>query len=147
VNHGTFMAIMKIHVHSRHSCHLMSLGAFHVIHANSCYSCKFMLFMQIHVIHANSCYSCQFMSFKSFISIQVIHLNSSHSSQFMSFISIHVIHLNSGHPRFLSFNFFWKFSKVGGEGKGGQICLPKPSATALLSGRRQKVHILNNIYF
>jgi hypothetical protein len=34
------------------------------------------------------------------------------------------------------------FSKVGieggGEARGGQICLPKPSATASLSGRRQK---------
>jgi hypothetical protein len=34
---------------------------------------------------------------------------------------------------------FQKFTKVGREGgRGGQICLPRPSATALLSGRRQK---------
>jgi hypothetical protein len=35
---------------------------------------------------------------------------------------------------------FRKFRKVGREGRArGQICLPKPSATALLSGRRQQV--------
>jgi hypothetical protein len=39
------------------------------------------------------------------------------------------------------------FSKVrrGGEGRGGgQIGLPKPLATALLSGRRQKCNFLFN---
>jgi hypothetical protein len=40
-------------------------------------------------------------------------------------------------------DFSWNSVKSGGEGgreggEGGQICLPKPSATALLSGRRQK---------
>jgi hypothetical protein len=65
----------------------------------------------------------------------------------MSFMSIHVnsckfmsIYVNSCHSFVMSFDIglFRKFSKVGEGGGGDQICLPRPSATAPLSGRRQK---------
>jgi hypothetical protein len=96
--------------------HFMS---FYVISGNLGHSC---LFMSFHVI------SCHFMSFHviscHFMSFRVI------SCHIMSF---HVISSVIGLLR-------PAFDKVGrgGQGRGGQICLPKPSATALLSGRRQK---------
>jgi hypothetical protein len=59
-----------------------------------------------------------------------IHVN---SCQCMSFMSIHVIHVNSC-------NVSFDFSGISVKWRGGicQICLPRPSATASLSGRRQK---------
>jgi hypothetical protein len=66
--------------------------------------------------------SCQFMPF---MSIYAIHVNSCHSCQFMPFRSFFI-------------GLFRNFSKVGGGREGGQISLPRPSATVLLSGQRQK---------
>jgi hypothetical protein len=65
---------------------------------------KFMSFMSIHVIDVISCCSAKFMS-------------------------IHVIHVNSCHSSHVSFYLFGNSVKQGG-GRGGQICLPRPSATA-----------------
>jgi hypothetical protein len=98
----------------------------HVVDVKSCHSCQIVLFCQIksfvsnHVIHVKSCHSCQIMSF---MSNHVILVKSCHSYQIMSIMS--VIWAFTGQA----------FTKVG---RGSQICLPMPSATASLSGRRQK---------
>jgi hypothetical protein len=106
----------------------------HVIHANSC---RIMLFHVNYVIHV-IVHSCQFTSLMAFIVIElhfmqipVIQANSCYSSKFMLFMSIHVI---------LS-----KVEKKVDEGREGQICLTRPSVTALLSGRKQKCTI--NFFF
>ena len=95
----------------------MSFMSIYLIHVMSCH---FMSFMSIHVIHVLSGHSCQFMSFMS------IHFNSCHSCQFMPFMSCVI-------------GLFRKFSKVGRGGREDQICLPRPSSTASLSGQRQKL--------
>jgi hypothetical protein len=93
--------------------------------------------MSNQVIHVKLCHSCQIMS------NHVIHVKSCHSCQNMS---NHVSHLLFG-------PFPCKHSvKSGGEGRvgegrggeGGQIDLPKLSATASLSGRRQK-HVTGSL--
>jgi hypothetical protein len=65
------------------------------------------------------------------MSKHVIHVKSCQLCQIMSFMSNHAIH-----------DFSRNSVKSGGQGRGGegggQIGLPKPSATASLSGRRQK---------
>jgi hypothetical protein len=80
--------------------------------------------MSNHVIHVKSCHSCQIMSF---MSNHVIHVK---SCQIMSFMSNHAIH-----------DFSRNSVKSGGREGGGVKYVflnPKPSATALLSGQRQK---------
>jgi hypothetical protein len=84
-----------------------------------------MSFMSNHVIHVKSCYLCQIMTF---MSNHVMHVKSCHSCQIISFMSW-VIGL---------FRKFTKVGREGGRGEGGQICLPRPLATASLSGRRRK---------
>jgi hypothetical protein len=60
---------------------------------------------------------------------------SCNSSEFMSIhvISFHVIHVIC----------HWAFLKIQKNGEGGQIYLPRPSATASMSGRRQIQQITN----
>jgi hypothetical protein len=86
----------------------------HVINVKSCHSCQIMSFMPNHVIHVKSCHSCQIMSF---MSNHVIHVKSCHSSCHGSLV------------------FSRNSLKLGGR---GVKCLPRPLATALLLGRRQK---------
>jgi hypothetical protein len=90
---------------------------------------KLIAFMSIHVIHVNSC---------QFMSIHVIHINSCHSCQFMSFISIHVIHVLLCHSSHLSMTFSTN-SEKSGQGREGQICLPKPSATVFAVRPKAKI--------
>jgi hypothetical protein len=106
-------------------------------HVNSCHSSQVMLFVSIHAIYVNSSHSCQFMPF---MSIHAIHVNSCHSCQFMPFMSIHTIHVNSCHSSHLSLDFSVNSVKWGARwaGRVSRICLPRPSATALLSGRKGK---------
>jgi hypothetical protein len=111
-----------IRVKSCHSCQIMSFMSNHVIHVKTCHSCQNMSFMSNLVIHVKSCHSCQIMSFMSNL------VNYVKSCQIMSFMSNSAIH-----------DFSRNSVKSGGQGRGGgQIGLPKPSATASLSGRRQK---------
>jgi hypothetical protein len=108
-----------------------------VFHIKSRYSCQIMSFMSNHVIHLKSCHSSQIMTFMSFISnhvFHVIHVKSCHSCQIMSFMSNHVKSFMSCVIR----TFQVKIHLRREEGGEGQICLPRPSATALLSCRRQK---------
>jgi hypothetical protein len=95
-------------------CNSRHVKSFHVIYVNSCHLCK------------KSCHLCQFRSF----------VNSCQFMSFMSFMSIHVIHVNLCH---VSVDFFGNSVKLRGgrEGRRGKICLPRPLATASLSGRRQ----------
>jgi hypothetical protein len=77
--------------------------------------------MSFHVIHANLCNSCKFMT--------------------IQFIHVHVIHVNSNYSCYVSFDFSGNsvnWVKGGCREGGGQICLPRPSVTASLSGQRQK---------
>jgi hypothetical protein len=81
-------------------------------HVKSCH------LLQIMPLVPNHAKSCQFMS------NHVIHVKSCHSCQIMSFV--------------IGFSENLVKSGAGEGGREGQICLPKPSATASLSGRRQK---------
>jgi hypothetical protein len=81
--------------------------SFRQIHVNSCNSCQFMSFISIHIIYVNSCNLCQFMS-------------------------IHVIPVNSCHSCYLSLDFCRNSVMRGVGGREGQMCLPRPSATASL---------------
>jgi hypothetical protein len=87
------------------------------------------------------CHSCHVIAFH-FILLHFIHLISCH---FMSFHVFSCLFM-SFHAILCHFKCHWTFhpltfNKVGREGNGrgeGQICLPRPSATASLYGRRQK---------
>jgi hypothetical protein len=80
------------------------------------------------------------------MSIRSINVNSFHFMlcHFKSFMQSYVIHANSCQLMsfmYVSFDFLRKSEKrgKGAVGGWGQICLPKPLITALLSGQRQKV--------
>jgi hypothetical protein len=77
------------------------------------------------VIHVNTD---QFMSFMSIMKM------SCHSRQFMTFMSIHVIYVMC-HLTFLEI----KLGGWRGCREGGQICLSRPLAAALLLDQRQKL--------
>jgi hypothetical protein len=127
------VSLMITHGHSCNLCHMSFIS--NVIHAKChlCHLCQFMAFMLIHgirVIHVNLWHSClcKYGKFKS---------NMANSCQIMSFMSIYDIHVFLRH----SFHLSLTFSTNSGKwrvGRGGQICLPRPSASASLSGRRQK---------
>jgi hypothetical protein len=116
---------MSNQVKSCHSCQIMSFMSNHIIHVKSCHSCQIMSFMSNHVIHLKSCQSCQIMSF---MSNHVIHVKTCYSCHIMLFISNHVIdHKSCLHLR----------TKISA-GWVGIIADSRPSASALLTGRRQK---------
>jgi hypothetical protein len=91
---------------------------------------------------------CNFMSFHAIQVIQVVQVILFHVTlyHFMSFMSVMSCHVMSCH--FMSFHVSMEFSDqlsiklAGVRGQGGQICLPRPSATVSLSGQRQK-YVLN----
>jgi predicted transcriptional regulator len=90
---------------------------------------KLCQIMSNYDIHVKLCQIIPFMSNHSIHVKSVIHEKSYHSCQIMSFVSNHVTHVIS---------LFREIRKAGG---GGKIYLPKPSATALLSGQRQFIHV------
>jgi hypothetical protein len=97
----------------------------YAIHVKSCHSCQIMSFVSNHVIHVKSCHSCQIMSYVTHVMSQCIVLGQWYFSNKLSIKS-------SGRGR--------------GRVRQGQICLPGPSATALLSGRRQQYNN-NGVYY
>jgi hypothetical protein len=126
----TFFFLLKSqlsnHVNHGKLCHEFQIMLFMSNHAIHVKLCKVM---SNHVIYVKSCHSCQIMSF---MSNYVSHVKSCHSCQIMSFMSNHVMS-----PWYFSYKLSIKLGRgISGE---GQICLPRPSATASLSGRRQKV--------
>jgi hypothetical protein len=142
----SFMSNHVIHVKSKHSSQIISFMSNHVIHVKSCQIIPFISNHVIHVIHVKSCHSWQIMSF---MSNHVIHVKSFHSCQIMWFMSKYVIHVKSCqlcqimsnhviHVKSCHSWLFQEFSKAGRVGEGGQIGLPKTSATASMSSQRQK---------